>query len=449
MRNERVPVVERGAQRATDIVVEVAAALDGRTQEIGRDISESLTANIPEIRGDDRLHDALIASVQANVLTFLHVLQQAASMQEAEAPPAAVGYARRLAQRGISQVALIRTYRLGHACFLRWCFRALDSYHRDNDLAVATQSIVDLSFQYIDLVAEQVATAYETERDRWSRNRAATQRAQVRAVVNGEPFDLNATERLLDYRFAQHHIGAVVWCPRSGDVQSLLHLEHAIERIGTRLSSHAPAPLFIPLDDATAWAWLALPAVAEHRALSDAIDDLTEPIRLALGDDGVGVEGFRQTHREALRAQSVALNAGDGAPRITRFSDIAPIATLSTDIEFTRSWVHATLGELASADPAQERLRETALAFLRSGASFTATAEALDIHKNTVHYRIQKLVGDAGPAASRVADRRAAGAACVPLVAGSCSVAAGTGSPRLPSPLIRAQDRLASHLEVR
>lgn len=390
MRKQGVQLVAQSAQAPAEIVVAVAAALDRRTPEIGRDISDAIAASIPEIRGDELIINALIASVESNVVTMWHVLQQAASIEGIEAPPAAIGYARRLAQRGVSQVALIRTYRVGHARFLRWCFRELDALPPGDDVSAATQTIVDMTFQYIDRVSEQVATAYETERDRWSRNRAAAQRAQVRAVINGEPFDLQAAERLLDYRFAQRHLGLVVWCPRSGGVQNLLDLEQAVERIGTRLGPHAPAPLFVPYDDATAWAWLALPPAADQGALTGAIADLQAPMRLALGHGGAGIEGFRQTHREALRAHSVALNGGDDASRITRFSDIAPIATLATDIEFTRSWVHSTLGELARTDPAYERLRETALAFLSSGASFTATADALDIHKNTVHYRIEK-----------------------------------------------------------
>ena len=73
-----------------------------------------------------------------------------------------------------------------------------------------------------------------------------------------------------------------------------------------------------------------------------------------------------------------------------RFEEIAPIAALCTDLDFARIWVRTTLGELATADSAHERLRETALEFLANGASFTAAAEALQVHKNTVHYRIQQ-----------------------------------------------------------
>lgn len=73
-----------------------------------------------------------------------------------------------------------------------------------------------------------------------------------------------------------------------------------------------------------------------------------------------------------------------------RFADIAPIAALSDDLDFTRGWVCATLGALAAPDAAHERLRETARLFLHHGGSYTATADVLHLHKNTVQYRVQK-----------------------------------------------------------
>jgi DNA-binding PucR family transcriptional regulator len=52
--------------------------------------------------------------------------------------------------------------------------------------------------------------------------------------------------------------------------------------------------------------------------------------------------------------------------------------------------VHSTLGALAIDDEPRARLRETARVFLSAGGSFTAAAEQLTLHKNTVHYRVRK-----------------------------------------------------------
>ncbi len=73
---------------------------------------------------------------------------------------------------------------------------------------------------------------------------------------------------------------------------------------------------------------------------------------------------------------------------MTAFAQTGPEALLCADLKSTRVWVHSTLGALAIDDEPRARLRQTARVFLSTGGSFTATAEQLTLHKNTVHYRI-------------------------------------------------------------
>lgn len=101
-----VDVVGVRDARVAAIVAAVAASLAQRTGDVGSDIREAITAGIPELRGDERLIRALAASVEANVVTLFHVLGQSAVIDEAVAPPAVIGYARRLAQHGVPQNAL-------------------------------------------------------------------------------------------------------------------------------------------------------------------------------------------------------------------------------------------------------------------------------------------------------------------------------------------------------
>ena len=373
-----------------ETVASVGAALDRRLAEIGRDIHRTVTSSIPELGGDERVIAALTAGAEANVVTLVHLLQGAASIDDAQAPPAALTDARRLAQQGVSLVALLRAYRVGHARFLHWCLKELEATSAPGNVPGATAAIVDASLQYADRVTEQVALAYETERDRWSRNSGAARRARVRDLLMGEPVDLNTTERLFGYRLRQHHLGVVAWCERERSGRSLFNLEQAVVQLADHIGAPSPAPLFIPYDDTCAWAWLASPAEDITESLDGAIADFDPPIHVALGERAQGVDGFCRTHREALRAQSVAVAGGVRAPKVTRFREIAPIAALSTDLEFTRDWIHAMLRRLATPDAAHERLRETARIFLTSGGSYSTTAELLHIHKNTVQYRIQK-----------------------------------------------------------
>jgi DNA-binding PucR family transcriptional regulator len=63
---------------------------------------------------------------------------------------------------------------------------------------------------------------------------------------------------------------------------------------------------------------------------------------------------------------------------------------MSSDLDQLRAWVLETLGALATDDEQHARLRTTLRVFLETGGSYTATAERLSMHKNTVHYRINK-----------------------------------------------------------
>ena len=121
------------------------------------------------------------------------------------------------------------------------------------------------------------------------------------------------------------------------------------------------------------------------------------------------------------------------------------MALLCADLNATRAWVHSTLGALAIDDEPQARLRETARVFLSTGGSFTATAEQLMLHKNTVHYRIRKAEEILGGPLQRAARCRA-GAVGVPL-AGLSRLAAPTrrsltGAPSTTRP--RQADRTGS-----
>ena len=146
--------------------------------------------------------------------------------------------------------------------------------------------------------------------------------------------------------------------------------------------------------------------------LGKAVDEHDPTALITAGEPAPGTEGFRQTHRQALRAQDVANVARTGA-RVTTFAHVGPVALLLADLEATRGWVWQMLGPLATDDAHNARLRETLLVFLSTGSSYTATAEILTVHKNTVQYRVRKSEETIGhPIQDRRADIELALRAC-------------------------------------
>jgi DNA-binding PucR family transcriptional regulator len=382
---EMSPAVDR--QLAT-----AAGAVKLRLAEVSHDVWRRLIDDIPELKADDPLVGVLVAGVEANVATLLDVLQHGIALDALDAPAAAVEYARRVAQRGIPLHALVRAYRVGHARFLQWCLDEIPEQTHDAALTRAViRRLLDESFGYIDRVSEQMISAYQHEQGRWLLTQNAVRAVRVRALLDRERIDPHQIEANLGYRLDQHHIGLVAWVPEANSsVEALTRLDRLTTALADELSCRGK-PLYVPCDEAAAWAWLPLENgkhVAWER-LAEAAAARDSTARVALGDPAAGVDGFRQTHQQALRAQGVAVAAQPGT-QVTTFAEVGPIALLSADLDATRGWVWHVLGDLADNDQNSERLRETLRVFLAAKGSYQTAGERLAIHKNTVQYRIRK-----------------------------------------------------------
>jgi DNA-binding PucR family transcriptional regulator len=374
-----------------ELMAEVAAAVNRQSAVVCQDIHETILREIPEL-GDDKPVLALHAShVQSNVETILQILQHQIDLATVQGPAAAVEYARRLAQRGTPLTALLRAYRVGHACFSDWLFRELARQADDAQLIIATTlSMSKTVAGYIDQTSEEMVMAYSQERENWLRNRSAVRAARVRELLSGERIEVGATEAALGYRLRQYHVGVVCWVgDAAAAVDEITRLERAVSRVAAQMAC-AGDPVFLPRDESSAWAWLPLGIRDTFDCAAAGTADVDADIHFAFGDAAKGTTGFRLTHQQARAVQMVALAGGSPAPRAVLFGQVAPVAMMLASRELLAPWVSGTLADLATDDEHHERLRETLLVFLQSGGSYKTTAEQLMLHKNTVQYRIRK-----------------------------------------------------------
>jgi hypothetical protein len=387
------PSVERASPTVAQRAADVAGALAPHSAELSGDIHELIVREIPELRTDSRVLTLLEASVAENVATVLHILQHDIDLDHVHAPAAAEEYGRRLAQRGIPLAALLRAYRIGSTRFQHWCLGELARHTDDASIvSAAGLRIAETTATYIDQVSEELVAAYEAEKENWLRNLGAARAARVRALLESDQVDVDASEAILGYRLRQHHVGVVCWL---GDDKAgggaLTRLEQATTEVAGQAACEG-RPVFLPQDESCAWAWLPLGArdiFAVPAALSSATRS-ESGIRFAFGAPGAGVAGFRRTHRQALGAQAVALAAGPAGRRLTSFAEVAPLALMASSVELLRPWVLETLGSLADDDDQHARLRDTLRVFLQENGSYKATAERLILHKNSVQYRVRK-----------------------------------------------------------
>jgi hypothetical protein len=385
------PQVDIDGPMVAELISDVAAAVTRRAAAVSADVYEVILREIPQLRDDKPVLALLASSVNSNVSTCLQIMQHRIDLGAVQAPAAAVEYARRLAQRGASMTALLRAYRVGHACFSDWLLTELAKQAVDAQMiSAATLGMFKVVAGYIDQTSEEMVEAYTQERENWLRNRSAARTARIRDLLSGERIDMAAAEVTLGYRLRQYHVGVVCWAgDAAGTGAEITRLEHAVGHVATQAACSGE-PVFLPWDESSAWAWLPLGMRDIFDAATASTAGLDGDIHFAFGDAARGTAGFRLTHRQAVAAQAVALAAGPPRARVVAFREIAPVAMMLGSPELLRAWVLATLAGLADDDEHHARLRETLLVFLQTGGSYKTTAERLILHKNTVQYRIRK-----------------------------------------------------------
>jgi DNA-binding PucR family transcriptional regulator len=384
------------------VVAEIASQLNDRLVAVSGSIRTELEEAIPELRADARTIELLGASVEGNVDTILHALRHDIAVERVEAPTAALEYARRLAQHGVPVNALVRAYRLGQRRMNDLVFQVV----RDVDISPATrvaalEAMTGTLFDYIDWISQQVVVVYEEERDRWLEDQNSVRALRVREVVAGKKIiDVDTTSDSIRYPLRWHHLAVAMWYSDEGCVgDELSRLQRFLRELG-QATDVGSNPLFAAADQTTGWGWLpyrsAPPTAVE--VIRQFAGKRAESPCVAIGTVASGVDGFRRSYREAQAARAVAVAGGAQGATVIAASDpgLAAAALLGGDVAAARMWVTDVLGDLSTDTENDARLRETLRVFLRCGSSYKQAAEELDLHFNTVKYRIGRAVARRG-----------------------------------------------------
>lgn len=384
--------------------------LGERSSEVIGAIQHHLATEIGELRGDPQLLELLRASVAGNVETVLDAVRYDIGIERVEPPTAAFEYARRTAQHGVPVTSLVRAYRLGQQQLLDYVLDEIRRAALDPGSALLVfETMSEVTFRYIDWISEQVIQVYETERERWVENRNSVRAVRVRELLElpegqvGE-FDVDAASAATGYPLRRTHLAVILW--NDGPGGDLLQLERLLREIADAMAL-PDGPLFVAADRVSANGWLALPAQLAEDGVAQVrrfVAERAESARLAIGNPLPGLDGFRRSHRQARNARRVALASAVGRDLIAAGEPgVAAAALLTEDLDETRAWVRDTLGALAVDTAGDGRLRDTLRVFLGAGSSYKAAAERLNLHHNSVRYRVERAVERRGRA---IADDR-------------------------------------------
>ncbi|MFD7011596.1 PucR family transcriptional regulator [Rhodococcus jostii] len=347
-----------------------------------------IVAEVPEVSADRELRRDLEASTRDQGRALLVWLTGESA--EVDLPPAAHGLARTIARRGLHLRVLMQIYRVGQKALLR--FAAETASERITDPVLEPKVLIRLlerANHWLNVSLEVLADTYSEERERGLSGAFARQAETVQAIIRGEIADTVAASNRLNYPLLVHNTALVLWLEDTQSNQAedeIGVLDSAARTVAAKIG--ARQMLTVPSGSRGLWAWLAAEVEPDLTAL-DIGPGIPAGIRIAIGNPGKGIQGFRQSHIEAIAAQRISESRPDETQLIC-YADVEIVHLLDGHPDAARALVSRELRGLDGTDAASAMLRRTLRGYLTVNRSPDAAARALGVHKNTVRYRIQR-----------------------------------------------------------
>lgn len=368
-----------------------ASAPDRVSQWVDRTCS-AIEDRVPEICRND-LSDALRAAVEEHWLAFLGQL-----LRNEQEPFELMQAARTLvveaARRHVDLPVVLQVYRVAQEFSWDYAIDVVRQAPTSVDHEALLVWVWGRAVEWFNSSIEQSVLIHQAETQR-IRQRGDADRYQVVAGLladrSAEPADVAAA--LGGYPVSGSHVALIAHAPTADDVAGL---EPAVLDVARDIGEGQP--LVVRPGGRELWAWLparSLPALS-------ASDQGPTGVRITLGGPMRGLDGFVTAHRDAVAAQRVALAPG-WRDRVTAYADVAALALVAHDPERAERFARDVLGGLAV--PEADVLRSTVRAVLTTPGGSSAIAARLNVHANTVRYRVgqaERLLGF--PLASRTGD---------------------------------------------
>lgn len=137
-----------------------------------------------------------------------------------------------------------------------------------------------------------------------------------------------------------------------------------------------------------------------HASLHSALEThgFSEVVSIGIGRPAHGIQGIRQSHQEARQALTLGRRL-HGAGHITDFDTLGiyRLILAAEHLPELRAFEQETLGTLIEYDRVhRSNLTKTMEAFFAANCSPKETASILDVHRNTVLYRLERVADVTG-----------------------------------------------------
>lgn len=279
--------------------------------------------------------------------------------------------AREAARLGVGLDTVLRRYFAGYALLTDFVMGAAEE---DGLLgAGALQSLLRTQTEHFDVLIGAVAEEHTREAERRARSADRRRSDLVERLLAGERVD----DSSLDYPLDGHHVGLVT----KGGMPA-----EAIQQVASALDRRV---LVISPDSDGTWAWIGGRRETQREKLMSVLEDVLPPGEpVAVGEPGIGLSGWRRSHKQARAAFPVALRGQDP---LVEYRDVAVLASALRDDLLAASLRDLYLVPLTGERDGGQAWRQTLRAYIAAEGNVSSAAASLRVSRRTVTNRLRMI----------------------------------------------------------
>lgn len=347
------------------------ADLRARLRERIPEIERALLERVYAVADPTDADPAYVEGLRSSVSIALEYALEAIELGEERAPlppPALLAQARIAARNRVGLDIVLRRYVAGYTLLGEFLAEevARGRFPGSRVNVLPGKAVV------LDRLLHSVTIEYQREMDRQSRSSRRRRTERVRQLLAGEPIDTS----VLGYNFDDWHLGLVASGVGAGGF-----LRDVAKRLGHGI-------LLVQPDDETAWGWLAARNPPDSASVAHSPMQPPEHLKLAIGEPGERLAGWRLTHRQAAAALPIANRRPEP---IIRYADVALVATVLKDELLATALRQLYLRPLEEERDGGDILRETLRAYFALGGHVSSSAAALKTSRQTVAKRLSRV----------------------------------------------------------
>ncbi|NUP16095.1 MAG: PucR family transcriptional regulator [Streptomyces sp.] len=373
--------------RVAEFVARVGAGPCGWAVELGRDMAVHITEEIPELALDG-IAQELRRGCEVVALGLVAALSEQRDFVVSDVPEVFLGTAE-VVSRGVGIEHMLRAINVGHSYAVHEVLDACERLLSGNERFTAMRRVCELMLAVVDELTADMAREFGQVQQAWLASAAAARMEVVQRILHGDPVPLDRAAHVLGYDLTRQHLAVVAWADDPAPVWSGRLEEAAVDLLR---AASCTSTLVVPVGDRRVWAW----GSCVRRPPFLPADGMPQPrpgVRIAAGLTAPSLDGFRDSHRQALEAARVGMMSHgqpSGARWLFDYGELDLVALLSYRIDLAREFVRRELGGLAGPGESTATVRTTLKCYLDEERSLNGAAERLHVARNTVAYRVQR-----------------------------------------------------------